>query len=130
MCTHMSRQHAANCSQLWHAGCRSYACEFHCKPCKVFTFSKQGVQSLSSRASQMEPFLPPSSFTCGSTDQALMVSSVTPALVNALQYESLLHRTSNQFIRSQRASNGDADACTPLSPTLGCPGKPKAFQSS
>ena len=36
----------------------------------------------------------------------------------------------SQFIRSAIPSNGDADACTPLSPTFGAAARPSASHSA
>jgi len=64
--------------------------------------------------------------TCGSTDHALIVSIGMPAARRADPKGSEAQSAPSQFIRSARASNGDADACTPLSPTSGADASPRA----
>ena len=50
--------------------------------------------------------------TCGSLDHFLMVSSGMPAASSTLPKTSSAGARANQFIRSARPSNGEAEACT------------------
>ena len=60
-----------------------------------------------------------------STDQALIVASPTPARTSALQKESWRHCFPSQFRRSATPSKGEAEACSPLSPTFGSSKSPR-----
>ena len=57
----------------------------------------------------------------------MMVSLVMPDESIALPKASSSSLAPIQFRRSARASKGDADACTPLSPTLGSDLRPSDF---
>merc|ERR1712151_419104 len=104
-------------------------CDAHCNVYRAFNFSRQAFVSRSSTASYKEPFLPLASIlTCGSTDHSSIVFSGMPAATIALQKLSWLQRLLSQFMRSDIASNGDAEACIPLSPTFGSDLRPRLLQ--
>lgn len=81
-------------------------------------------EPMSSTRSKREAFLP-LYITCGSTLQDLIVASEMPASRSARPYESDLMGISSQFARSASASNGEAEAWTPLSPTSHGVGRPR-----
>merc|ERR1712100_376901 len=98
----------------------------YCNLDKDVIFARQSSASMSSRASKMLPCLSPR-FTCGSTDHALMVSMGTSSSSIKRPKRSLKIGMPIQLLRSAKASNGLAEACTPLSPTLGSDFKPRSF---
>mmetsp|Transcript_18403 Transcript_18403/g.30517 ORF Transcript_18403/g.30517 Transcript_18403/m.30517 type:complete len:205 (+) Transcript_18403:1911-2525(+) len=98
-------------------------------PAIAHAFSMQGLQSMSSNRSKSDCFLPSNS-TCGSLVQSIMVLLGMPAACRALPNSSLGSLAPTQFIRSASASNGEALACTPLSPTLGSLFSPRACHCS
>ena len=74
--------------------------------------------------------IPPPRSTCGSLDHFLMVSSGMPAASSTLPNGSSAIATPSQLVRSARPSNGDADACTALSPPLHGAFSPSFSQSA
>ena len=68
--------------------------------------------------------------TCGSLDHFLMVASGMPAASSTLPNGSSAIATPSQLVRSARPSNGDADACTALSPPLHGAFSPSFSQSA
>ena len=70
----------------------------------------------------------PSNSTCGSFVHAMILSFGIPASSIALPKSSPSSVAPIQLSRSASASNGDADACTPLSPTFGSLLSPSDFQ--
>ena len=65
--------------------------------------------------------------TCGSTVQALSISSPMPASRSTLPNGSSAISDPSQLQRSAKPSNGDADAWTPLSPVFGSASRPSSF---
>ena len=81
---------------------------------------RQSSTFVSSSASNTLPFpAPPGCSTLGSTVHSLIVSTERPASMSALPKASSAISMPSQLFFSARPSNGDADACTPLSPLLG-----------
>jgi hypothetical protein len=93
------------------------------------SFAMQAELSRSSTRSKSEDMLP-LYFTCGSTDHSARTNSGTPAAMAALPKGSVLIECvlRSQLQRSAMASNGEADACTPLSPASHGPGRPRLCQ--
>mmetsp|Transcript_11129 Transcript_11129/g.39342 ORF Transcript_11129/g.39342 Transcript_11129/m.39342 type:complete len:349 (+) Transcript_11129:67-1113(+) len=91
--------------------------------------AKHSSTSVSSTKSKSDVFDPSGAFITGSTDHALIVSRERPALIKSFPKMSVSTEAPSQFARSANASNGDADAWTPLSPTSQAAFSPRAFQS-
>mmetsp|Transcript_63023 Transcript_63023/g.104057 ORF Transcript_63023/g.104057 Transcript_63023/m.104057 type:complete len:201 (+) Transcript_63023:1020-1622(+) len=98
-------------------------------PAIFWAFSMASLTLRSSMQSK-KPVDSPSSSTLGSLDHSTMVSLGMPASSRALPNPSDSMSAPTQFILSNKPSNGDALACTPLSPTLGSESRPRSLYLS
>ena len=84
-----------------------------------------GPMSMSSKVSKSDCDAPSTS-TCGSFVHESSVGFLTPAAISASAVSSSSTVPPSQLRRSDSPSNGDAEPCTPLSPTSGFAARPSS----
>jgi hypothetical protein len=84
--------------------------------------------SWSSKASKHDPILPSNNLIYGSENFSEIYYSVNPSDNKAFPRASSVTLSPTQLTFSAKASRGEADPWTPLSPTFGSEESPSSFQ--